>query len=77
MKEHYFVEKSIDICLLLLFGQCDRVLSIEINHHITGIVAFPVNLNCQIVVSGIKVNLDSPITIAVYEITDISAELVD
>ena len=77
MEDHYFVEQCIDIAFLLLFSQRNRVLSVEVDHHITGVIAFPIDLNGQIVISRIKVNLNSSITIAVDKITDIGTKLIN
>jgi len=53
------------------------MLPVKINNHITSIIAFPVDLNGQIVISRVKINLDSSITIAVDEVADVATQLID
>ena len=52
------------------------MLTVEIYDKVSGVTAFPVYLDGQVIVSWVELDSDGAVSVAVDEITDVLAELI-
>jgi len=76
MEDHYLVEELVEVELVPVLDKGDWVLPIEVDNDVPGMAALPVNLDGQVVVSGVELHSDGSIPVTVDEIADVFVEVV-
>ena len=76
MEDHNLVKKLVEVQLVPILDQGNRMLAVVVCDQVPAVAALPVYLNCQVVVSWVQLHLDGSIPIAVDEIVDVLAEVV-